>query len=65
MSLPPIRIPGGRLIPEPRCGKGTKHGEAAKVSRLGFAPCCLPVGHPELQCDSGPAPDGEPPKRAA
>lgn len=51
------------LKPEPLCGKGTKNGEAARVSRFGFAGCILREGHPEHECDSGPAP--EPPKRAA
>lgn len=51
------------IKPEPLCGKGTKNGEAAAVSRFGFSPCVLPEGHPEPRCDSGPAP--EPPKRAA
>jgi hypothetical protein len=58
--MTPVAIKPARL-----CGKGTKHGEAAKVSRYGFAPCILPEGHPERQCDSGPAPDPEPTKRAA
>jgi hypothetical protein len=62
---PPIRIPGGRIVPEPLCGKGTKNGEAARVSRFGFAACVLREGHPERECDSGPVPDSPPPKRAA
>jgi hypothetical protein len=61
---PPIRIPGGRIVPEPLCGKGTKNGEAAQVSRYGFAPCVRREGHHE-PCDSGPGPDSPPPKRAA
>jgi hypothetical protein len=52
------------IKPAPLCGKGTRNGEAASVSRYGFAPCILREGHYE-PCDSGPAPDGEPTRRAA
>lgn len=52
------------IKPAPLCGKGTRNGEAASVSRYRFAPCVLQEHHIG-PCDSGPAPDPEPTKRAA
>jgi hypothetical protein len=51
----------------PQCKKGTFNGDAAKASPYEFARCVLPADHsnPGPGCDSGPAPDDEPPKRAA
>ena len=48
------------------CGKQTRNGAKAKANLSRFAPCVLPVGHREQDCDSGkaPAPDPAPPKAA-
>jgi hypothetical protein len=49
---------------ESPCGKGTQNGEAARASKYGWAPCVLDIGHSE-PCDSGPAPETEPARKAA
>jgi hypothetical protein len=62
MTNPIPQKPRVVVKPEPLCGKGTRNGEAARVSRFGFSGCILREGHPERECDSGPAP--EPPRAA-